>query len=542
MVDVINYGATGDGTTDDSAAFTAALATGKAVYVPAGTYAINSVTLTSGDVIIGASRADVLLKVNANDAGAFTWANGERIRLSNMGCTAAAGVTGARFFNQTDVTNHSAYCVFEDIYTYRDLEFGWRGNFIYSRWQDCNDGQFGNAVGGQTHCMLYSSNSATGGNQSNMNLLINCQAFYGDFVSGTIYIADGWRWLFINCGFEQFSTYAVYAQGIFNVDFQGCWFEFNSGTNVLGTDVTAAPNAQSTYMIFQSCAFFLGESTTAIVVCKANERISFRDCVLATVPAGTTFTESAGYGDDEQIWFLENNQVLSGTAGSLGLNFNPYAGVAGANVYISADQSTARLALGAGVAGANVYISADQSTARLALGAGVAGANVFIKTTRSDLAAALGTRRIRQIVEDTLSTAFSTTSAAPQDTGLSVTITPLSASSKIAIIASFAAAVNLNKADGADVTSFIYLEKDGTITCTQFRLRATGTPNSVANNLGIGSHPTIEYYDAPGDTDEHTYKLRAFTDGQTTTTVYINEYGGTGTQVARLTAIEYDDP
>ena len=520
MVDVINYGATGDGTTDDSAAFTAALATGKAVYVPAGTYAINSVTLTSGDVIIGASRADVLLKVNANDAGAFTWANGERIRLSNMGCTAAAGVTGARFFNQTDVTNHSAYCVFEDIYTYRDLEFGWRGNFIYSRWQDCNDGQFGNAVGGQTHCMLYSSNSATGGNQSNMNLLINCQAFYGDFVSGTIYIADGWRWLFINCGFEQFSTYAVYAQGIFNVDFQGCWFEFNSGTNVLGTDVTAAPNAQSTYMIFQSCAFFLGQSTTAIVVCKANERISFRDCVLATVPAGTTFTESAGYGDDEQIWFLENNQVLSGTAGSLGLNFNPYAGVAGANV----------------------YISADQSTARLALGAGVAGANVFIKTTRSDLAAALGTRRIRQIVEDTLSTAFSTTSAAPQDTGLSVTITPLSASSKIAIIASFAAAVNLNKADGADVTSFIYLEKDGTITCTQFRLRATGTPNSVANNLGIGSHPTIEYYDAPGDTDEHTYKLRAFTDGQTTTTVYINEYGGTGTQVARLTAIEYDDP
>ena len=307
-VDVTHYGATGDGTTDDSAAFQAAVNTGQPVYIPPGTYAINSVTLTNGTEIRGAGRADVTIKVNANSTGAFTWASGERVRISGLTCTAASGVTNAQFFLQTNRTEHSAYCVFEDIITYRDLERGWDGNFIYCRWQDCNDGQDGNPVGGQTHGMLRSSNLATGGSQSNMNLMVNCQAFLSNDANAAIYIADGWRWLFIDCGFEQQATPAVWAHGIIGCEFIGCWFEANTNVNMLRSGTTGAPNTQSTWMTLRDCAFFVGASTTTIVTSDANQRVSFTGCSFAGVPATTTLTT-----DVAQLWLLENNSVLSGT-------------------------------------------------------------------------------------------------------------------------------------------------------------------------------------------------------------------------------------
>ena len=47
FANVKNYGAKGDGATDDTAAFTAANATGLPLYIPAGTYVLNSATIKS---------------------------------------------------------------------------------------------------------------------------------------------------------------------------------------------------------------------------------------------------------------------------------------------------------------------------------------------------------------------------------------------------------------------------------------------------------------------------------------------------------------
>lgn len=52
IVNVMDYGATANGVTDDSAAFTAALAAGNIVYVPAGSYVINSEVSITGDKTI----------------------------------------------------------------------------------------------------------------------------------------------------------------------------------------------------------------------------------------------------------------------------------------------------------------------------------------------------------------------------------------------------------------------------------------------------------------------------------------------------------
>lgn len=52
-VSVKDFGAVGDGVTDDTAAFTAALATGKEVFVPAGTYGVTGIVFSNGSRLRG---------------------------------------------------------------------------------------------------------------------------------------------------------------------------------------------------------------------------------------------------------------------------------------------------------------------------------------------------------------------------------------------------------------------------------------------------------------------------------------------------------
>ena len=65
---VRDYGAKGDGTTNDTAAFTAALsATGVAI-VPPGTYLIGTITLSENQKILGMGRYKTVLKYHGNSA------------------------------------------------------------------------------------------------------------------------------------------------------------------------------------------------------------------------------------------------------------------------------------------------------------------------------------------------------------------------------------------------------------------------------------------------------------------------------------------
>jgi len=60
VANVLDYGAVGNGVADDTAAFNAAIAASKAVYVPAGTYIVDVVNLAANTFIFGDGAATIL--------------------------------------------------------------------------------------------------------------------------------------------------------------------------------------------------------------------------------------------------------------------------------------------------------------------------------------------------------------------------------------------------------------------------------------------------------------------------------------------------
>lgn len=62
IVNVKDYGAVGDGTTDDSPAFTAALAIGKDVLVPSGDFRVQNLVIPDGQTLFGHGNSSILRK------------------------------------------------------------------------------------------------------------------------------------------------------------------------------------------------------------------------------------------------------------------------------------------------------------------------------------------------------------------------------------------------------------------------------------------------------------------------------------------------
>lgn len=97
IVSVRDFGAVGNGTTDDSASFAAALASmtsGGTLYIPAGTYKITSgLTASYGIVVAGAGCGGTIIKPSGN-FNVFTFTGGQQGAGMQDLCFDAAGMTG----------------------------------------------------------------------------------------------------------------------------------------------------------------------------------------------------------------------------------------------------------------------------------------------------------------------------------------------------------------------------------------------------------------------------------------------------------------
>jgi hypothetical protein len=146
----------------------------------------------------------------------------------------------------------------------------------------------------------------------------------------------------------------------------------------------------------------------------------------------------------------------------------------------TADNTVARLAVGAD----NTVLTADSTTA-----------------TGLKWAAAAGGGKVLQVVEGILSTYAATSSTTFVDTGLSVSITPSSATSKILI---FATLSSVEKRSGNNNTAMeVRLMRNSTSIFNSDRNAFTGS--SLTLNIGT---VTLNKLDSPATTSAITYKVQ----------------------------------
>jgi len=311
-VDVKWFGATGDGVTDDSNAFNSAIQASYNVFIPKGNYSISNVTPRSGSSIRGISRKDVMLIVNANDSGAFTYSSIYNLTIENLTITAKAGITGAIGILQTDRSNYTAYSRFRNIETYLNLKIAYKGFYIFQVWDSCRDGYLGYSIPGQTHQAISSIPNAYGqSNQTNLNQVEHCQFFRSDAPGGAVEIHYGIGWTFYATDFEALNTHAVKAVGILgNIKFDSCWFEAIAAESVLVAEVSPAPNAQGTKNVGVLNCFANMEKTTKSFI-NIGEACSWgiSNSTFAVIPAGVVL--GTGLNANPKLFF-HGNSTLSG--------------------------------------------------------------------------------------------------------------------------------------------------------------------------------------------------------------------------------------
>jgi hypothetical protein len=153
-----------------------------------------------------------------------------------------------------------------------------------------------------------------------------------------------------------------------------------------------------------------------------------------------------------------------------------------------------------------------------------------------------GTGSVLQVATSTLSTDFSTTSISYVDTGLSVSVTPTSSSSRFLLLA------NMSMTGGAGgVVMFYQFVRNSTAVGIGTQVGASNAATgAVYNDPGVGSgnqnslfmYTNANYIDSPSTTSAVTYKIqvRNNTDG---TAVYLNRRNDNYiTAISTLTVME----
>lgn len=287
-----DFGAKGDGVTDDSAAIQAALDTGKSVFLPAGSYVISTaLTIPSGGALYGESLTSTTI-MPALTVNAVTFSSGrggrlERLSIAYSGDTSVTGIaidipdqamstcvkevyvtaphTGVRIGNcqGSSIENFDCWyfvsygihindnfndCFFDKIFlngaVYNSSTVGANNKGIYTQ--------------GKSHAMFFSNVEVI---QCNQPLSIN-----GSSATNILTAAFSF---FVNCFFDSSSSAASVAAAR-NIKFIGCWFSNrDAGISI----------SNSIGISFQSCQFVNNNSHGAIIQAGCSY-IRFLECIF----------------------------------------------------------------------------------------------------------------------------------------------------------------------------------------------------------------------------------------------------------------------
>jgi len=248
-VSVRDFGATGDGLTDDTAAFQAAVdyvhsLEGGTIEIPAGNYLLGSyVTIYSFIRFIGtagyATNGTVLFGSNIiinNATSAFLCNGVQRLELHYLNFVAQGTGIGNAYVYMGQTTgflppyNYTSVAQFSDLKIDANLKGGFFGNFIMTIWRHCEFGFFGSP--GVQFTPIYSLGDVTG-NQTNANVIEHCN-FVNSSGTDTVYFEAGSNLLIKSCLFQLCnSQWIIRCLGILNVSIEDCYMEACNGASTL---------------------------------------------------------------------------------------------------------------------------------------------------------------------------------------------------------------------------------------------------------------------------------------------------------------------
>ena len=332
-VNVRDFGATGDGVTDDTAAIQAAVNSGAwDVYAPAGNYLLSaSIEIKTPIYFHGAGRNGTIFKQNTNfdvfviDDGVGVMSGMSMAKFQIINTQAAASVTsgaGIRMYR-------SYYGVFDDILI-SNCYFGVRSRqsnvtrynavdvfFVYVGYLFSEGFSFDSYI---ANCVI----SGQGGGFSSVYMLDMCDelTFYSVIMNRSAYnvYADASAYgvnlrpefcRFTSCSFDSSST-GVFLRHTTDMSFTNCFFSNRPGNGIqIGTTSTVENT------VFQGCTFFNNGGSGAVVGQYADNTI-FDNCNFV---GNSTTVSNAGNGitvSANALNFTITNSVFKNGWGSSG--------------------------------------------------------------------------------------------------------------------------------------------------------------------------------------------------------------------------------
>jgi hypothetical protein len=299
-VSVKDFGAVGDGVTNDSAAIQAAVNTGKKVYIPAGTYLCN-ITISNKIILEGdGSTTTILRPVNASVATitytstAPYWTFHSEIRgigFNGLGTKTGIGFTFGKT-NPADYASPNEYaqdvkffgCFFSNLDKGVQFPFGNIGSEFYScGFQSNRYGVYSlnNKFGGDA---MHAGNKYFHAGEMSGN---DCAVYVHDVLSiGGISFTDT---------IVEFNSIAAYIYGndcITPITWTNCWFEGNGGGSGTVTIDAWSGTTRTTQTVTKRSLIFDGDRTefvfrssflTDVNVLGTNIRVTAYDCRVETL-------------------------------------------------------------------------------------------------------------------------------------------------------------------------------------------------------------------------------------------------------------------
>lgn len=203
FVSVLDFGAVGDGTTDDTAAIQAAINTRKTVWLPKPTSFYKTTSALSvfyNSHLTGEEGVTTIVRRTSGSGSVLDFLGSnenaliENLRIGGIGTTGIT-VGGGGYANYLSTLS------LRNVHFEADQLVNINANLIHCDFIDCTFGYFqqtSNNASLQHIISLFS-----GGNNTNVNLFTNCKFFNGSTTAASVTFSSGLVLTFLSCAWEN---------------------------------------------------------------------------------------------------------------------------------------------------------------------------------------------------------------------------------------------------------------------------------------------------------------------------------------------------